>query len=277
MGLIFLPKSWESPYNGSHQCSKESHQQNKKIKIFLYTEIKPFNPLHYLNLSSQQLTCRFTLLQYTYTSLLKETLPFFSLYCIALLYLLYNFYISLWHYFLSSDVFVWCVWVETTYPTLIIYFILHTSKKEVLHNIETQKNMRNALLQRQNLTLKAIQVHQGRRRPKSVGIPFYPIKDCSVLTLSYHQKYLFSQRVSPPFKKRRDVFSEVNATHPDALQSHNTENSKIPNKRNCAGSVPTLTFMCLLAIYIFQGSVCLFCCRKICGPILGIFKSVTDT
>jgi hypothetical protein len=60
--------------------------------------------------------------------------------------------------------------------------------------------MKNALLQRQNLTLKAIQVQQGRRRPKSVEIPFYPIKDCSVLTLSYHQKYLYSQRVSPPFK-----------------------------------------------------------------------------
>jgi hypothetical protein len=27
---------------------------------------------------------------------------------------------------------------------------------------------------------------------------------------------------------------------------------------------------------IFPGSVCLFCCREICGPILGIFKSLTD-
>ncbi len=35
--------------------------------------------------------------------------------------------------------------------------------------------------------------------------------------------------------------------------------------------------MCLLAIYIFPRSVCLFCCRKICGPILGIYKSLTDT
>jgi hypothetical protein len=25
-------------------------------------------------------------------------------------------------------------------------------------------------------------------------------------------------------------------------------------------------------IYIFPGSVCLFCCREICGPILGLFK-----
>ncbi len=30
--------------------------------------------------------------------------------------------------------------------------------------------------------------------------------------------------------------------------------------------------------YIFPGSVCLFCCRKICGPILEyIYKSLTDT
>ncbi len=35
--------------------------------------------------------------------------------------------------------------------------------------------------------------------------------------------------------------------------------------------VPTLMY---LEIYIFPGSVCLFCCRKICGPILGIYKSL---
>jgi hypothetical protein len=28
---------------------------------------------------------------------------------------------------------------------------------------------------------------------------------------------------------------------------------------------------------IFPGSVCLFCYREICGPILGIYKSLTDT
>ncbi len=39
--------------------------------------------------------------------------------------------------------------------------------------------------------------------------------------------------------------------------------------------VPTLIF--LWEIHIFPGSVCLFCCREICGPILGIFKSLTDT
>ncbi len=170
--------------------------------------------------------------------------------------------------------FVWCVWVETTYPTIIIYFILHTGKKEVLHNIETQKNVRNALLQRQNLTLKAIQVQQGRRRPKSVEIPFYPIKDCSVFTLSYHQKYLYSQRVSPPFKKRRDMFSEGNAAHPDTIPKIR---KKYSEKWNCAGSVLISTFICLWPTDVFLGSVCLFCGRKICGPIMGIYKSLTDT
>ncbi len=39
--------------------------------------------------------------------------------------------------------------------------------------------------------------------------------------------------------------------------------------------VPTLIY--LWEIHIFPGSVCLFCCREICGPILGIYKSLTDT
>jgi hypothetical protein len=39
--------------------------------------------------------------------------------------------------------------------------------------------------------------------------------------------------------------------------------------------VPTLIY--LWEIYIFPGSVCLFCCREICGPILRIYKSLTDT
>jgi hypothetical protein len=39
--------------------------------------------------------------------------------------------------------------------------------------------------------------------------------------------------------------------------------------------VPTLIY--LWEIYIFPGSVCLFCCREIFGPILGIYKLLTDT
>ncbi len=40
-------------------------------------------------------------------------------------------------------------------------------------------------------------------------------------------------------------------------------------------SVPTLIY--LWEIYIFPGSDCLFSCREICGQILGIYKSITDT
>ncbi len=41
--------------------------------------------------------------------------------------------------------------------------------------------------------------------------------------------------------------------------------------------LPVPTFIYLWEIYIFLGSVCLFCCMKICGPILGIYKSLADT
>ncbi len=34
--------------------------------------------------------------------------------------------------------------------------------------------------------------------------------------------------------------------------------------------LPVPTLICLWEIYIFPGLVCLFCCREICGPILGI-------
>ncbi len=39
--------------------------------------------------------------------------------------------------------------------------------------------------------------------------------------------------------------------------------------------VPTLTY--LWEIYIFPGLVCLFCCRKICGLILGIYINRSKT
>ncbi len=35
--------------------------------------------------------------------------------------------------------------------------------------------------------------------------------------------------------------------------------------------------MFLWTIYLFPRLVCLFCCRKICGPIVGIYRSLTDT
>ncbi len=52
--------------------------------------------------------------------------------------------------------------------------------------------------------------------------------------------------------------------------------NKYSQKRNCAAGVPISTFMCLWAIYKLPRKICLFCCRKICEPILGIYKSLTD-
>jgi hypothetical protein len=42
-------------------------------------------------------------------------------------------------------------------------------------------------------------------------------------------------------------------------------------------SVPSHKNICDKFIYVFPGLVCLFCCRGKCGPILGIYKSLTDT
>jgi hypothetical protein len=53
--------------------------------------------------------------------------------------------------------------------------------------------------------------------------------------------------------------------------------TNVPQKRNCAAAVPISTFMCLWAIYILPRSICLFCCRKICGLNLEIYKSLKYT
>jgi hypothetical protein len=54
-------------------------------------------------------------------------------------------------------------------------------------------------------------------------------------------------------------------------------------KRNCYFQnriimfcLPVPTLIYLWDIFKFPGSVCLFCCREICGPILRIYKSLTD-
>jgi len=64
------------------------------------------------------------------------------------------------------------------------------------------------------------------------------------------------------------------------LQRHNIrkfERKKIlPDNELCGLSLIS-TSMCLRAIYICPWSVCLCCCRKIFGQILGIYKSLTDT
>ncbi len=59
----------------------------------------------------------------------------------------------------------------------------------------------------------------------------------------------------------------------DKMSKIRNENSQ---KRNIGASVPISTFMCLCANSIFPRWVCLFCWRKY-GPILGIYKSLTDT
>ncbi len=53
--------------------------------------------------------------------------------------------------------------------------------------------------------------------------------------------------------------------------------NKYSQGRNCAATVPIPAFMFLWAIYVFPLSVCLFCCRKIGGPNVGICRSLTDT
>jgi hypothetical protein len=53
--------------------------------------------------------------------------------------------------------------------------------------------------------------------------------------------------------------------------------NKYSQKGNYSASFSISILMCMWAIYIFPRSVCLFCCRKICGLFLGIYKSLTDT
>ncbi len=53
--------------------------------------------------------------------------------------------------------------------------------------------------------------------------------------------------------------------------------NKYSQKWNLVAPVPIATLIFLWAIYIFPQSVCLFCCRKIGGPMVGRYKSLTKT
>ncbi len=83
-------------------------------------------------------------------------------------------------------------------------------------------------------------------------------------------------------KEEKDKKTYIACTSNQSLKAHCKDTiPKIRNiysqKRNCAATIPSPTFMFLCAIYIFPPSVCKFCCRKIGGPIVGIYKSLRDT
>jgi hypothetical protein len=63
------------------------------------------------------------------------------------------------------------------------------------------------------------------------------------------------------------------------LQKDNTENSKqILPEKELRGLSPNFHIHVYVSdLYVYPTTVCLFCCRKICGPILKIYKSLTDT
>ncbi len=48
-------------------------------------------------------------------------------------------------------------------------------------------------------------------------------------------------------------------------------------EKDGAASVPISTFICLWAVYIFPRSVYIFSCSRIDRPMVGIYKSLTDT
>ncbi len=72
------------------------------------------------------------------------------------------------------------------------------------------------------------------------------------------------------------ALSVISCGYHTARTQYRKFETNIPRKRIARGFSPIFTFMCLWAIYILPRSVCLFWCRKIDGPILGIYKLLTD-
>jgi hypothetical protein len=53
--------------------------------------------------------------------------------------------------------------------------------------------------------------------------------------------------------------------------------NKYSQKRNCTALVPYFHIHVYVSDLYIPGPICLFCCRKICGPILRIYKSLIVT
>jgi hypothetical protein len=86
-----------------------------------------------------------------------------------------------------------------------------------------------------------------------------------------------------PLKKPCMVSSTLLHHHPQssvALKRNNTENSKqiLPEKEFHGHSPNFNIHVSVRDLHtVFPRSICLFCCRKICGPIQEIYESLTDT
>jgi hypothetical protein len=72
--------------------------------------------------------------------------------------------------------------------------------------------------------------------------------------------------------------SDINAWFPFMYsQKWNCAASFFPEQNYNVLSPNSYTHISVRDLYIFPGSVCLFCCSQICGRILGINKSLTDS